>query len=51
MGKDKAVEYWNAHSDEFDMILLTEEKTLYVTEGIASQFRSELEFQIIEKGE
>lgn len=34
MGKDKATNYWKAHSDEFDMILLTDDEKLYVSEGI-----------------
>ena len=49
MGKEKAIEYWKNHSEEFDTILLTEDGTLYVTEGIANDFNSESEFQIVEK--
>ena len=47
LGKDRAIEYWRAHSDEFDFILLQEDGTLLVTEGIADDFETELEMQII----
>lgn len=49
MGKDKAVDYWKAHSDEFDMILLTDDEKLYVSEGIKDSFTSDREFEIVEK--
>ena len=38
MGKDKAIEFWKKHSDEFDTILMTDDNKLYVTEGIADAF-------------
>ena len=49
MGKDKAAEYWRAHSDEFDTILEDEDGVLYVTEGIADDFASDHETNIIRK--
>ena len=49
MGKDKATDYWKAHSDEFDMILLTDDEKLYVSEGIKDSFTSDREFEIVEK--
>ena len=49
MGKDKAAEYWRAHSDEFDTILEDEDGILYVTEGIADDFTSDHETNIIRK--
>ena len=49
MGKEAATEYWRAHSDEFDMILMTDDRKIYVTEGIANRFESELDTKIIEK--
>ncbi len=41
MGKDQAIEYWRQHSDEFDTILIDENKEVYVTEGIADFFESD----------
>ena len=49
MGKDKAAEYWRTHSDEFDTILEDEDGILYVTEGIADDFTSDHETNIIRK--
>ena len=49
MGKDKAIEFWRAHSDEFDIIMLTDEGKLYVTEGIQDDFSTKMEMEIIKK--
>ena len=49
MGKEKAAEFWRAHSDEFDAILLSEDGILYVTEGIADDFSTDLNMEIINK--
>ncbi|NMA06941.1 MAG: FAD:protein FMN transferase, partial [Ruminococcaceae bacterium] len=37
MGKDKALEYWEKTKD-FDFIAVTDDMTVYVTEGIADSF-------------
>lgn len=37
MGVDDALDYWRAHSDEFDAILMDKDGTVYVTEGIADR--------------
>lgn len=47
MGVDEASEYWRNHSDEFDMVLYTEDGTFYVTEGIADSFVTDLDMTII----
>lgn len=49
MGKEKAEQFWKAHSDEFDAILETEDGTLYVTEDIADQFTTEHKMEIIHR--
>ena len=41
MGEEKAAEYWRAHADEFDMILETEDGTLYITEGISQEIQTD----------
>lgn len=41
MGEEKAAEFWRAHKDEFDTILLSEDGTLYVTEGIENDFTTD----------
>lgn len=37
MGLDDAVQYWREHRD-FEMILLTEDRTVHVTEGLSDAF-------------
>lgn len=49
MGRERALDYWQDHSDEFDTILMEEDGTLYVTEGIAEQFTSEAEVNVIKR--
>lgn len=49
MGKDKAIAFWREHSDEFDAILETEDNILYVTEGIADSFTTEMQMEMITK--
>ena len=41
MGRDDALEYWRAHSDQFDCILMDDENELYVTPSIAEHFTSD----------
>ena len=49
MGKDKACDFWKEYSDKFDMILMTDDNELYVSEGIADVFSSDLTTHIVEK--
>lgn len=49
MGKDEAIEYWRAHSSEFDIILMDTDEVLWVSEGIAGSFESDYEVRIVEK--
>ncbi len=37
MGVDDALDYWRAHSDEFDAILMDKDGKVYVTKGIADR--------------
>lgn len=38
MGKAKAIDFWQEHFDEFDMVLCCDDGTLVVTEGIRDAF-------------
>ena len=38
MGADRAVSYWQESSDDFDMILVTDEHEILCTEGISGSF-------------
>ena len=51
MGPEKAAAFWQAHADEFDAILITDEGDIRVTEGIAGDFTSDTGFTVIEKEE
>ena len=47
MGAAKASEYWDKHRDEFDFILETSDHKVYVTEGIADKFDTDLEVILV----
>lgn len=49
MGPEKAQEYWKKHSDEFDTILVKDDGSILVSEGIADNFTSESDFMVIKK--
>ena len=49
LGFEKAEALWQAHSDTFDMILQTDEKTVYITESLADSFSSDFPIRIIRK--
>ena len=49
MGKDDAIAFWRAHSDEFDIILMTGERKMYISEGIADSFSSDNSYEIVKK--
>ena len=38
MGKDKAIEYWKAHSKDFDFVLCEDDGTLVVSKGLKDKF-------------
>lgn len=47
MGLDKAMEYWSSDPEAFDMILVTENRELYITEGICDAVSSDYAVHII----
>ncbi|SFB12702.1 thiamine biosynthesis lipoprotein [Acetitomaculum ruminis DSM 5522] len=47
MGLDKGIEFWKEHKNDFDMVLFTDDKKLYVTEPIADAFTSDFEINVI----
>ena len=50
MGPEKAIEYWRAHSDEFDFVLMTDDDKMYVSEGIEDCFSSDTyKYEIVRK--
>ena len=47
MGKEKAADFWREHKDDFDVILMSDDGTLYVTEGLENDFSTERTVEII----
>ncbi len=48
MGKERALEYWAAHSDEFDAVLVEEDGSVTITGGLKDCFESDLEYTCVE---
>ena len=46
MGKEKALEYWRNHADSFDVILVEEDGTITVSEGIEENFSSDFDVAV-----
>lgn len=51
MGKEKAVAYWQAHADEFDMVLIEDDGTITISEGLKDSFSSDSTYEIVERRE
>lgn len=49
MGLEDAVNYWQDQGENFDMILMTEEEEVYITEPLADCFTSDFTTHIISK--
>lgn len=49
MGKDKAIEYWQSHNDQFSTILIDDEGNVYISEDIADSFESDKEIKVLKK--
>ena len=49
MGKDKALAYWKEHADEFNVILIEDNKDMTITEGLQDCFSSQTPFSIEKK--
>lgn len=47
MGLEKAADFWRAHSEDFDAILIDKDGNVYVTAGIADTVTSEHEIRVL----
>lgn len=50
MGLEKAGDYWKQYGDDFDMVLMTEDGTVYITEGLEDSFTTEFPLSVIKRG-
>lgn len=48
MGLDEGTEYWRSHGG-FDVVFMTDDNRVYITEGLKDIFESELEYSVITK--
>ncbi|MCI7099434.1 MAG: FAD:protein FMN transferase [Lachnospiraceae bacterium] len=51
MGREKASDYWRQYGDEFDMILMADDGTVSVTEGLEDSFTTEFSLSVIKRKE
>lgn len=49
MGLEDTISYWKEYGDSFDMVLMTDEGEVYVTEPIAGSFTSDFTVHVIER--
>ena len=47
MGLEEATAYYRQHNKEFDMVLMTDDGMVYITEGLADGFSSDLDYEVI----
>lgn len=47
MGVDDAIDYWREYGEEFDFILMDEDKNVYITEGIADSFETDYTVYVV----
>ena len=51
MGREKAADYWRQYGDEFEMILMADDGTVSVTEGLEDSFTTEFSLSVIKRKE
>ncbi|MCR5005603.1 MAG: FAD:protein FMN transferase [Clostridiales bacterium] len=49
MGAERSIEYWKAHAEAFDMILMTDDGKLWITEPLQQIFETEMAVEVIRK--
>ena len=47
MGEEKASQFWQGHSDEFDFVLMKDDGSLVISEGIEDCFTTNLEKKVV----
>jgi len=51
MGLDTASQYWQNSEDNFEMILMTNDRQVYITEGLSDRFSSDYPVNLIRKAQ
>lgn len=46
MGKEKALDYWREHKNEFDTVLVEDDGNITITDGLKKVFKSNFKFDI-----
>ena len=46
MGKDKAIDYWREHKNEFDAVFVEDDESITITGGLKKIFKSNFKFDI-----
>lgn len=49
MGPEKAADYWRENSDKFDAVLVKDNGTVLVTEGLEGSYFSDREYEIVKR--
>lgn len=49
MGLEETIDYWRNHGQDFDLILMTEDQEVYLTEALRDSFTSEFPTHVIAK--
>ena len=47
MGKEKALDYWREHKNEFDTVLVEDNGNITITDGLKKVFRSNFKFDTV----
>ena len=47
MGLEKSLAYWQAYGEDFDLVLMTEDEEVYITEGLEGSFDSDYPVHVI----
>ena len=50
MGYEKACQFWRQHREEFNVILVTDDGKIHISENLKGNFQTEWELEMIESG-